>query len=153
MKHLAHIAVLTAAVALGIVFDAAHAEVHEQSFGRYVVRADVTHTQSVPRDVLERHRVKSAPDRALLEVVVRRHTASAPKTVRATVTATAREPSGRVLDIEMFPVAVGERVSFLGLVPISAPQSMLEFIVQVLPEDDLGLRMEFSDTVTQRSKP
>ena len=152
MKQLACIASL-AVVALGIVFDAAHAEVHEQSFGRYVVRAGVTHTLSVPQEVLDRYRLKSAPDRALLEVVVRRHTTSPPRTVRATVTATAREPNGQVLDIEMFPAAAGERVSFLGLVPFSAPQATLEFTVHVLPEDDLGLRMEFSDTVSQRSRP
>src|SRR4029434_6434175 len=54
----------------------ADAQVHEQNFGRYVVRASVVHSSKLTKSVLEKHGLASDPQRAFLRVVVLRDDAA-----------------------------------------------------------------------------
>ena len=134
---------------VGTPFQAA-AQVHEQNFGRYVIRASVVHSSMLAKSVLEKHGLASTPQRAFLNVVVLRRDAASLEAVPATVLATLREPSGETRDIDLRPVTDGGRVSWIGPIPISASRSTLVFTVTALAEATTALKMQFTERVYQR---
>ena len=145
-------AAIVAILALLHAGASAQAQLHEQHFGRYIVRANVVHTHTLPRQVLETHRLQAGDDRALLDVVVLKTRYPPPDPVRAYVLVTMREPTGYSREIEMRPIAANDRVSFVGIIPISAPRVPVDFKITVYPEDDTALTMEFSE-ILYRRKP
>jgi hypothetical protein len=136
----------------GAPFPAA-AQVHEQNFGRYVIRASVVHSSMLTKSVLEKHGLASHPRRAFLNVVVLWADAARRETAPATVIATVREPSGYTRDIDLRAVTEGGRVSWIGPIPISASHSTLEFTVTALAEATTALKMRFTERVYQREDP
>ena len=131
----------------------AAAQVHEQDYGRYVIRANVVHSTLLPEPVLEKHGLASDPQRAFLNVVVLRGDAAPRETAPATVIATVKEPSGYTRDIDMRAVSEGGRVSWIGPIPISAPRSAFDFTVTAFVEADTALTMQFTERVYRREEP
>ena len=127
----------------------AAAQVHEQTFGRYVIRASVVHSSNLTKSVLEKHGLASDPQRAFLKVVVLRDDA-APRETAPMVIATVREPSGRTRDIDLRAVTEGGRVSWIGPIPISASHGRLDFTVTAFTEATTALKMQFTERVYQR---
>ena len=133
----------------GTPFPAA-AQVHEQNFGRYVIRASVVHSSTLAKSVLEKHGLASDPQRAFLNVVVLGGDGASSATAPATVIATVREPGGYTRDIDLRAVTEGGRVSWTGPIPISASRSTLDFTVTAFPEANTALKMQFAERVYQR---
>jgi len=144
------LAVLVMLVGLG---RAAHAQMHEQNFGRYIVRANVVHGHALSQDAPERRRLKLEDNEALLDVVVLKTRYPPPDPVRAYVLVTVREPTGRTHDIEMRPVVADRGVSFSGAIPIPSPRVLMDFKITAYPEDDTALTMEFSEILYRGNSP
>jgi hypothetical protein len=119
---------------------------HEQNFGRYVIRAKVIQADALPRATLERHRLTFEGNHDLLEVLVLKGGARALlETAPVTVVASMREAGGAELPIDMHPIVVNGRLSWVGTSPESAPGKPLDFSVTAFAEDDTAFEMEFSD--------
>lgn len=129
-------AMLVAALGLmSAVGGIAHAQVHEQTFDGYVVRANVVAATSLPEAQARKHGIKVSPDTGVLNVAVLRQSDRPGATVPAEVNAWVVAVSGVEVPIETrSAVAKNERVSYFGTFDIPARQSAVRFRIQVRPE-------------------
>ncbi len=114
----------------------AHAQVHEQTFGSYVVRANVIAAASLSEAQASKHRIEVSPNTGVLNVVVLRRSDRAGATVPAEVRAWIAALAGVKVPIEMRAAVANERVSYFGTFDIPARQSDVQFRIWVRPEDE-----------------
>lgn len=130
-------AMLVAALGLmSAVGGNAHAQVHEQAFGGYVVRANVVSAASLPEAQAREHRIEPSPNTGVLDVVVLRKSDRAGATVTAEVDAWIVALTGVEIPIEMRAAVANERVSYVGTFDIPPRPSEVRFRIQVRPEDE-----------------
>lgn len=128
-------AMLVAALGLmSAIGGIAHAQVHEQIFGGYVVRANVVSAASLPVAQAREHGIEASPNTGVLNVVVLRQSDRAGATVPAEVHAWIVAVSGVEVPIETRAAVANERVSYFGTFDIPARQSDVQFRIRVRPE-------------------
>lgn len=128
-------AMLVAALGLMSVLGGnARAQVHEQTFDSYVVRANAIAAASLPERQAREHRIEATPNTGVLNVVVLRRSDEAGATVPAEVRAWITAIAGVEVPVEMRAAVANGRVSYLGTFDIPARQSDVQFRIWVRPE-------------------
>ncbi len=132
-----HAAILAAALGLmSAIGGNAHAQVHEQTFGNYVVRANVIAASALSEAQASEHAIEASPDTGVLNVVVLRRSDTPGATVPAEVRAWIAAIAGFKVPIDMRAAVANERVSYFGTFEIPARQSDVQFRIWVRPVDE-----------------
>lgn len=124
----------------------ARAQVHEQTFDGYVVRANVIAAASLSEAQASEHRIEASPNTGVLNVVVLRRSDRAGATVPAEVRAWVVAIAGVEVPIEMRAAVANERISYFGTFDIPARQSDVQFRIWLQPEaETLSFEFHFED--------
>lgn len=127
LPAVAAVAAMTAGVAV--------AQVHQARSAEHTVRASTIASSRIDAATAAQHGIETAPDRAVLNVVVlRRNPApgAAENTVAAQVSARTRNLAGTTHEVELKEVRENGRVSYLGSYPF-LPAEVLDLRVVATP--------------------
>uniref|UniRef100_UPI0017FC4AA4 DUF4426 domain-containing protein n=1 Tax=Methylibium sp. TaxID=2067992 RepID=UPI0017FC4AA4 len=126
--------------------------VHVAESGRYTLRANAIRSELLPAVSAERHGIRRAPDRGVLNLVILERRDGRRATVPARVTAVKQNLLGQSETIEMRRVDANGRVSYLGTFGF-APLRNFTFRITAQPEgSDEPLTIEFEDRFVVRPR-
>ena len=124
---------LIAALALAACAASSQAQVHEIRQGDHLLRSSTVTSNSIDPATAERHGIKPAANRAVLNVLVLRRSGAVDTPVTAAVTAFMQDLAGVRQDISLRKVSENGRVSYMGTYDF-LPREVIDFKVTALPD-------------------
>jgi hypothetical protein len=106
-----------------------------QKFGSYVVHYNTLQTTFLAPKVAREYQITRSQNRAMLNISVQEMLDQKPKSVPATIKASATNLTGQLKTINMRPVRDGDVIYYIGEFGVE-DQEVLDFTVDVQPEGD-----------------
>lgn len=124
------------ALLLGLLLSSSALAQRSQDFGNYVVHFNALNTNLIPPAVAQHYEIQRSSTRALLNVSILSKVLNTPGTpVHAKVTATARNLSGQLRDIEIKEVDDQSAVYYLGQIRVRNEETF-DFTVNITPDGE-----------------
>lgn len=120
----------------GLMLSSAALAQRSQDFGDYVVHFNALNTNLIPPAAAQQYNIQRSSTRALLNISVLSKVLSTPGTpVHAKVTATARNLSGQLRDIDIQEVDDQGAIYYLGQIRVRNEETF-DFTVNVIPDGE-----------------